>query len=37
LHTRLLREWPRLSGEYRLAADSFTSPEAWRATFDSSA
>jgi galactofuranosylgalactofuranosylrhamnosyl-N-acetylglucosaminyl-diphospho-decaprenol beta-1,5/1,6-galactofuranosyltransferase len=37
LHTRLLREWPRLSDEYRLAADSFTSPEAWRATFDSSA
>jgi galactofuranosylgalactofuranosylrhamnosyl-N-acetylglucosaminyl-diphospho-decaprenol beta-1,5/1,6-galactofuranosyltransferase len=36
LHARLLREWPRLSAEYRAAAADFTSPKKWRETFESS-
>lgn len=36
LHSRLLREWPKLSERYRAAAPDFTSPERWRETFDAS-
>jgi galactofuranosylgalactofuranosylrhamnosyl-N-acetylglucosaminyl-diphospho-decaprenol beta-1,5/1,6-galactofuranosyltransferase len=36
LHGRLLREWPRLSADYRAAAAGFTSPERWRETFEAS-
>ena len=36
LHARLLREWPRLSADYRRAAADFTSPQRWRETFESS-
>ena len=34
LHARLLREWPRLSRDYRAAAAEFTSPAAWAAAFE---
>jgi galactofuranosylgalactofuranosylrhamnosyl-N-acetylglucosaminyl-diphospho-decaprenol beta-1,5/1,6-galactofuranosyltransferase len=34
LHQRLLREWPRLSQEYRAAAADLTAPETWRSTFE---
>ena len=37
LHARLLREWPRLSADYQAGLADFTSPEAWRETFRSSA
>jgi len=37
LHARLLREWPRLSADYQAGLADFTSPEAWRETFISSA
>ncbi|MGH3322057.1 MAG: glycosyltransferase [Streptosporangiaceae bacterium] len=36
LHVRLLREWPKLSEEYRAAAAHLTSPERWRETFEAS-
>jgi galactofuranosylgalactofuranosylrhamnosyl-N-acetylglucosaminyl-diphospho-decaprenol beta-1,5/1,6-galactofuranosyltransferase len=34
LHARMVRDWPRLREQYRAAAPGFTSPEAWRATFE---
>jgi galactofuranosylgalactofuranosylrhamnosyl-N-acetylglucosaminyl-diphospho-decaprenol beta-1,5/1,6-galactofuranosyltransferase len=34
LHTRLVREWVRLRGEYRAALPELTSPERWRRTFE---
>jgi len=34
LHRRLYREWPRLAAEYRSAMPEFTSPEAWKRTFE---
>jgi galactofuranosylgalactofuranosylrhamnosyl-N-acetylglucosaminyl-diphospho-decaprenol beta-1,5/1,6-galactofuranosyltransferase len=33
LHAKLLREWPRLSAQYREAMPGFTSPEQWRKSF----
>jgi galactofuranosylgalactofuranosylrhamnosyl-N-acetylglucosaminyl-diphospho-decaprenol beta-1,5/1,6-galactofuranosyltransferase len=36
LHARLRRRWPRLAVEYRAAAPEFTSPTAWRETFQAS-
>ncbi len=36
LHRRLRRRWARLSARYRAAAPQFTSPAAWRETFDAS-
>jgi galactofuranosylgalactofuranosylrhamnosyl-N-acetylglucosaminyl-diphospho-decaprenol beta-1,5/1,6-galactofuranosyltransferase len=36
LHGRMLREWPRLREQYREAVGEFTSPDAWRQTFESS-
>jgi galactofuranosylgalactofuranosylrhamnosyl-N-acetylglucosaminyl-diphospho-decaprenol beta-1,5/1,6-galactofuranosyltransferase len=36
LHSRMLREWPRLRDQYREAAPGFTSPDAWHDTFQSS-
>ncbi len=36
LHTRLVREWPRLRETYRSAVGEFTSPDEWRKTFESS-
>jgi galactofuranosylgalactofuranosylrhamnosyl-N-acetylglucosaminyl-diphospho-decaprenol beta-1,5/1,6-galactofuranosyltransferase len=36
VHTRLMREWPRLRAEYQAALSSFTSPDRWRETFESS-
>ncbi len=36
LHRRLHRQWPKLAAEYRAAAAEFTSPQAWRQTFDAS-
>ncbi len=35
LHRRLLREWPRLSAEYRGALAEIASPAAWQDTFES--
>ena len=32
LHSKLMREWPRLAAEYRAASAEFTSPEKWRET-----
>jgi galactofuranosylgalactofuranosylrhamnosyl-N-acetylglucosaminyl-diphospho-decaprenol beta-1,5/1,6-galactofuranosyltransferase len=34
LHRRLLREWPRLSAEYRSAMPEFTSAQTWKRTFE---
>ncbi|MDX6431137.1 MAG: galactofuranosylgalactofuranosylrhamnosyl-N-acetylglucosaminyl-diphospho-decaprenol [Streptosporangiaceae bacterium] len=34
LHGRLMREWPRLSAQYRAAIPSLASPEEWQDTFD---
>jgi galactofuranosylgalactofuranosylrhamnosyl-N-acetylglucosaminyl-diphospho-decaprenol beta-1,5/1,6-galactofuranosyltransferase len=34
LHTRLLREWPRLGAEYRKALPELTAPKTWDETFD---
>jgi len=36
LHSRLLRQWPRLAANYRAAAAEFTSPARWRQTFEAS-
>ena len=36
LHSRLLRQWPRLVANYRAAAAEFTSPARWRQTFEAS-
>jgi len=36
LHYRLRRQWKRLAAQYRAAAGEFTSPQAWRQTFDAS-
>lgn len=33
LHSRLQKEWPRLSREYRDALPELVSPDAWRTTF----
>ena len=35
-HTRLLREWPRLSRQYRTALPELVSAESWRETFQAS-
>ena len=36
VHTRLLREWPRLRRQYRAAAGDVTSAQRWRETFSRS-
>jgi len=36
LHAQLLRKWPRLSAQYREAAEHLTSPDAWWPTFEAS-
>ncbi|MGH3327844.1 MAG: glycosyltransferase [Streptomycetales bacterium] len=36
VHSRLLREWPRLRERYRTAMPELTSPDRWRETFDAS-
>jgi galactofuranosylgalactofuranosylrhamnosyl-N-acetylglucosaminyl-diphospho-decaprenol beta-1,5/1,6-galactofuranosyltransferase len=36
LHYRLRRRWQRLAASYRAAAPEFTSPQAWRETFEAS-
>jgi galactofuranosylgalactofuranosylrhamnosyl-N-acetylglucosaminyl-diphospho-decaprenol beta-1,5/1,6-galactofuranosyltransferase len=36
LHYRLRRQWPQLAAQYRAAAAEFTSPQAWRETFEAS-
>jgi galactofuranosylgalactofuranosylrhamnosyl-N-acetylglucosaminyl-diphospho-decaprenol beta-1,5/1,6-galactofuranosyltransferase len=37
IHQRLAREWPRLAKEYRGALEEITAPDAWEATFKSTA
>ena len=36
VHTRLLKEWPRLVEEYRAALPELASPDTWKSTFDAS-
>jgi galactofuranosylgalactofuranosylrhamnosyl-N-acetylglucosaminyl-diphospho-decaprenol beta-1,5/1,6-galactofuranosyltransferase len=36
MHYRLRRQWPRLAAQYREEAPEFTSPQAWRETFEAS-
>jgi galactofuranosylgalactofuranosylrhamnosyl-N-acetylglucosaminyl-diphospho-decaprenol beta-1,5/1,6-galactofuranosyltransferase len=36
VHSRLLKEWPRLVEEYRAALPELASPDTWKSTFDAS-